>query len=83
MSGVYFLYVHAKRFHNLYAVLKRENSWMKRNVAPEGISYPEMNDLAAQVPIGSEGVTILPFGNGAERRIQRLTYLRLMLSLPG
>lgn len=41
------------------------NSWMKRNVAPEGISYPEMNDLAAQVPIGSEGVTILPFGNGA------------------
>ena len=38
---------------------------MKRNVAPEGISYPEMNDLAAQVPIGSEGVTILPFGNGA------------------
>lgn len=26
------------------------NSWMKRNVAPEGISYPEMNDLAAQVP---------------------------------
>ena len=46
------------------------NSWMKRNVAPEGISYPEMNDLAAQVPIGSEGVTILPFGNGAERVLQ-------------
>ena len=46
------------------------NSWMKRNVAPEGISYPGMNDLAAQVPIGSEGVTILPFGNGAERVLQ-------------
>ena len=46
------------------------NSWMKRNVAPEGISYPEMNDLAAQVPIGREGVTILPFGNGAERVLQ-------------
>ena len=46
------------------------NSWMERNVAPEGISYPEMNDLAAQVPIGSEGVTILPFGNGAERVLQ-------------
>ncbi|MBD5285634.1 MAG: carbohydrate kinase [Bacteroides sp.] len=46
------------------------NSWMKRNVAPEGISYPGMNDLAARVPIGSEGVTILPFGNGAERVLQ-------------
>lgn len=46
------------------------NSWIKRNVAPEGISYPGMNDLAANVPIGSEGVTILPFGNGAERVLQ-------------
>jgi xylulokinase len=26
-----------------------------------------MNQLAAGVPIGSKGVTILPFGNGAER----------------
>ena len=43
------------------------NSWMKRNVAPEGISYADMNDLAAQAPIGSAGVSILPFGNGAER----------------
>ncbi len=46
------------------------NSWIKRNVAPEGISYPGMNDLAAGVPIGREGVTILPFGNGAERVLQ-------------
>lgn len=46
------------------------NSWMKRNVAPEGISYAEMNDLAAKAPIGSEGVSILPFGNGAERVLQ-------------
>lgn len=46
------------------------NSWMKRNVAPEGISYAEMNDLAAKAPIGSEGVSILPFGNGAERMLQ-------------
>ncbi len=46
------------------------NSWIKRNVAPEGISYPGMNDIAAEVPIGSEGVTILPFGNGAERVLQ-------------
>ena len=46
------------------------NSWMKRNVAPEGISYAVMNDLAAKAPIGSEGVSILPFGNGAERVLQ-------------
>lgn len=45
------------------------NSWMKRNVAPEGISYAEMNDLAATAPIGSGGVSILPFGNGAERML--------------
>ena len=46
------------------------NSWMKRNVAPEGISYAEMNDLAAKAPIGSAGVSILPFGNGAERMLE-------------
>ena len=28
-----------------------------------------MNDLAAQVPVGSAGVSILPFGNGAERML--------------
>ena len=46
------------------------NSWMKRNVAPEGISYADMNDLAAQAPIGSAGISILPFGNGAERMLE-------------
>ena len=45
------------------------NSWIRRNVAPEGISYADMNTLAAQVPIGSDGVAILPFGNGAERML--------------
>lgn len=41
------------------------NSWVKRTVAPEGISYSDMNVLAAQAPIGSAGISILPFGNGA------------------
>ena len=31
------------------------------------IAYEKMNKLASNIPIGSEGVTILPFGNGAER----------------
>lgn len=43
------------------------NSWVRRNVIPQGISYSEMNDITAGVPIGSEGVMISPFGNGAER----------------
>lgn len=45
------------------------NSWVKRNIAPEGISYHEMNMLAAKAPIGSGGISILPFGNGAERML--------------
>ncbi len=42
------------------------NAWLKR-LAGENLSYDEMNQLAGAVPIGSKGVTILPFGNGAER----------------
>ena len=43
------------------------NTWIKNNVAPEGISYAGMNDLAKDIPVGSEGLSIIPFGNGAER----------------
>lgn len=46
------------------------NAWIRRNVAPEGMSYSEMNEVAAKVPIGSEGVTVIPFGNGAERVLE-------------
>ena len=45
------------------------NSWMKRNVAPE-LSYPQMNELASTVPVGSDGVSVMPFGNGAERMLE-------------
>lgn len=45
------------------------NSWLKRNIAPE-CSYDELNHIAAQVPPGCKGVSILPFGNGAERILQ-------------
>ncbi len=45
------------------------NSWMKRNFVSDAISYSEMNELAANAPIGSAGVCILPFGNGAERML--------------
>ena len=45
------------------------NAWTHRNITPE-IGYAEMNDLAATAPIGSEGVTVIPFGNGAERVLE-------------
>ena len=45
------------------------NAWVHRNITPD-VSYADMNDLAATVPIGSEGVTIVPFGNGAERVLE-------------
>ena len=42
------------------------NAWTHRNITPE-LGYAEMNDLAETVPVGSEGLTVIPFGNGAER----------------
>ena len=45
------------------------NSWLRKNVA-DNIDYHAMNELAAKAPIGSEGLTILPFGNGAERTLE-------------
>jgi xylulokinase len=41
------------------------NAWTKRLLGD--LSYPEMDALAESVAIGSDGVTVLPFGNGAER----------------
>jgi len=45
------------------------NSWVRRNIVPEGTSYNDMNDIASMIPIGCDGVTMLPFGNGAERML--------------
>jgi xylulokinase len=42
------------------------NSWMKHKVVPN-LDYADMNELADLAPIGSKGLTILPFGNGSER----------------
>jgi xylulokinase len=44
------------------------NRWMKN--ATGNLSYQEMNNLAASVPVGSKGLKILPFGNGAERMLE-------------
>ena len=42
--------------------------WLLNNLNVE--SYEEMNTLANKVPIGSDGVTMIPFGNGAERMLK-------------
>ena len=39
--------------------------WLLKNTA--AASYQEMNEKADGVPVGSDGLVILPFGNGAER----------------
>jgi xylulokinase len=44
-------------------------SWLKRNTLPPDAGYDEMNRLAGEVPIGARGLTVLPFGNGAERML--------------
>jgi len=44
------------------------NSWVHHNITPE-LSYSEMNALAQTAPAGSDGLCVLPFGNGAERML--------------
>lgn len=41
--------------------------WLLNNLAVS--SYEEMNTLASEVAVGSDGVCMLPFGNGAERML--------------
>lgn len=45
------------------------NAWVRRNVAQEEISYAQMNEIAAKIAPGSDGISIFPFGNGAERML--------------
>jgi len=44
------------------------NSWLRRNTGAK-LSYNNMNELANGVAPGSEGLSFLPFGNGAERML--------------
>jgi len=44
------------------------NSWLRRN-AGINLSYDGMNELAGKIPPGSEGLSVIPFGNGAERML--------------
>ena len=45
------------------------NRWIK-NIGGNSITYEQMNAAAATVEPGSNGLVILPFGNGAERMFE-------------
>ncbi|RZL53784.1 MAG: carbohydrate kinase, partial [Pedobacter sp.] len=42
--------------------------WAKNNFAPS-LTYNDVNKLSQTSPIGSKGLKVLPFGNGAERML--------------
>ena len=49
------------------------NSWLKHNIISidkTAATYERMNELASKVPVGSEGLVIIPYGNGAERTLE-------------
>jgi xylulokinase len=43
--------------------------WLRRMIG-QGMDYPDLEALAQTVPAGAEGLSLLPFGNGAERMLQ-------------
>jgi len=45
------------------------NSWLRR-ILGDNTNYDRMNELAAQAPVGCDGLVILPYGNGAERTLE-------------
>lgn len=44
-------------------------AWLRKNVAGS-LSYDDMNREAERIPVGSDGLFVLPFGNGAERVLE-------------
>ena len=44
--------------------------WLKNYFRED--SYADMNSKASKIPVGSEGVVVIPFGNGAERMLNNI-----------
>ncbi len=61
----------AKQLVGLLACINgagRLNSWLRQLVSAGGeVSFERLNTLASQAPAGSLGLSVHPFGNGAER----------------
>ncbi len=47
--------------------------WLKNNLNLETNSYQTMNSHASKVPVGSNNLQLIPFGNGAERMFDNQT----------
>ncbi|MFT7035998.1 MAG: xylulokinase [Cyclobacteriaceae bacterium] len=45
-------------------------SWIRQMMASEGVSYNDMERMVSSVEVNSDGLRIIPFGNGAERMLQ-------------
>lgn len=77
-----FLHVNHAGANPRFGVLVGLNSagllygWLKKNVVTFGsdtLTYNQMNRLAELIPAGSEGLTVLPYGSGAETTLENRT----------
>jgi xylulokinase len=50
-------------------------SWLRRQLVGDSgaVPYDELNRVSAQAPVGSDGLLVLPYGNGAERTLENRT----------
>jgi len=76
-----FVHVNHGADHRRYGVLLClngagiTNRWLKQHTLDNhhgSVPYAEINRMAASAPIGSGGVVVLPFGNGAERTLENV-----------
>ncbi|UII23846.1 FGGY family carbohydrate kinase [Fulvivirga ligni] len=71
-----FAHVNYEQNHDRIGVLLCLNgagiqySWMKNQIARGDRNYKDMERMVSTVPIGCDGLCILPFGNGAERMLE-------------
>lgn len=45
-------------------------NWTRQQVLSGQVSFPDMEQMAQSIPIGSDALRIIPFGNGAERILE-------------
>jgi xylulokinase len=74
-----FVHVNHERDNPRYGVLLCINGtgilnrWIRNTIMKLGqavITYEQMNELALKAPVGSNGLIVLPYGNGAERTLE-------------
>jgi xylulokinase len=46
------------------------NSWIRRITGQQSMKYAQLDEMASHVPMGSDGLFFLPFGNGSERMLE-------------